>query len=417
MFVTRHRLLPVVLASVLWVGAGSASYGETAASSLGIGDVFVVGPAPYGYLDWNSSAGAAKRLLDISYRLRVGSQRHCATRVAYEIGLSYLNLAGARLIALREAENLVGLDERPAVVQVVTDSAASKADIRVGDIIEKLNDVAVPAGGEGANLLQAELDRVRQSGASAKFLLQRGTSEVTATVLPEKACDFSIAFTPELYIAWTAGSLCVGIRASMMEAPDDAIVAFVMAHQAAHGLMGHDEKLAKAMNQVQPADVPLSAISLLLGIVTLGGWPAKPIEVFGGITEDQLRGEFEPKADLLAVHMLTASGYPPAAAAAALQRAAARKEAPSRNLHVKSNFFDQDTALTRQRIEVMQREAVRINDAIERGVPESIDSPQLEEIFDDIRRAQVPSAKTSGVRQPTSGVTVPCAAHDSPQRR
>jgi hypothetical protein len=62
-------------------------------------------------------------------------------------------------------------------------------------------------------------------------------------------------------------------------------------------------------------DATLSGLSLMIGIATLGGWSAKPVNIFGdGDSASAPWSAVERDADLLALHMVAAAGHSPARA-------------------------------------------------------------------------------------------------------
>ncbi len=104
-----------------------------------------------------------------------------------------------------------------------------------------------------------------------------------------------------------------------MERANDSMVAFAIAHTEALRMTGPRRGIALSWGDLgEGVDFSLSMVSLALGVVTLGGWSAKPVDIFQGPSRDEtekkvktrLHDDADIKADALALKMVHMAGYP-----------------------------------------------------------------------------------------------------------
>lgn len=260
----------------------------------GLGDVALVAPLPpdTAVVDAVLVEQALARVLELSHGLRVRGRAWCGRYQAGTLGLA-LRMAAA--------------DDQPvAVLHVAAGSPASKAGLRAGDTIEAFDGTAIPAGKDGLQGLQRAFERARLATRAVPVSLRRGNDAIAVKVVPEAACDFRTAVTRD-------GALEIGSQRVAVAGADGGRLAALMAAEASRQMLRAAAAGAEPTVGARAGlavDAGLSGLSLLIGIATLGGWSAKPVNIFGdGASDAPSWSEVERDADLLALHMLAAAGH------------------------------------------------------------------------------------------------------------
>ncbi len=363
-----------------------------------------------------TSAYLSERLLiysnqihDITYRLKVGNRKLCGALVTHEVGLSYLSATMLKQIGLESSAFQIGENGRLTIYHVVPGSAADRAGVKADDSIERISSTEVADDAQKEDLLETNLNRVLKSGKPFALDLRRGPDQIHTMIEPEVTCDFQVE------LRWFDGGYSgdgihvtvrrerdvrrVDIWLSGLEGDpnldlDENTLALYIAHQAAHELIEHPERLDKAATAASIADTPFFIGSMGLAIASMGAF-AKPVMPFTAAVENQ-RGE-EPKADLLSLYMLAAAGYDPKLPASALRKLVAAKgyKGISSNLDVDLDFWNNTSELTKKRLIKMETEVAKIEERQRDGIPLITDVPELEAIIREISDVRAPEEKAT----------------------
>jgi hypothetical protein len=236
------------------------------------------------------------RLATIGERLIVANAPLCA-RTKPATGLVLHDLAQYEPDARASAVAHFGFASAIAVEAVVPDSAAAKAGVQVDDSLIAIDGMpiglplpAAEAKATTARALQLDqtLDRAGADGVITLSLIRRG-APVTATLRPVPACRTRFELSLERNLNSEADGAIVQVAAGMFEAfRDDDEAAAILAHELAHNLLRHRERLDAA------------------------GVERGPLEGFGRAVGYIRRTEIE--ADLVGVALALNAGYDPAAA-------------------------------------------------------------------------------------------------------
>lgn len=248
------------------------------------------------------------RVQRIAYRLKLGAVAWCGPHVHHDTGLTYWNAATeARLKAAPAAPS----DGRPAVLYVATGSAADRAGVTTGDVFATIDGRVVATADEGAAQIAAWRRALHSSGQTTALALRRGQDTRDITLSPDLVCDFSVALEHSKFeYAGTLSSRGVLLSDRLVDALDDRALAFTIAHVAAHGLLGHVDQHHRTGNVAATADIPFFVTGFALAIASMGAYPQAAAMPFTTINDARLRRDLEPKADLWAVGMIAAAGFP-----------------------------------------------------------------------------------------------------------
>lgn len=369
---------------------------------------------------------ASELVQDVTYRLRTGSHKLCSTYVTHDAGLSYMNSAMLDRIGLLGSAAQFGTGNQLSVFHVVPDSAADLAGVKDGDVIENISSAEIAEGTLGKGSLKANLDQSVKSGKPFTLTLRRGQDQIQALIEPEPACDFQVALMVQ-------GDSCCsifvwrefaqnkepiwyffedGLESDPMLA--EGTLALYISHHAAHALMGHPEQLAKARDI--KASIGTPSATTIFGPATGNIGSLTP--PFNQKTENDMRNEFEPKADLLSLYMLAESGYGTGVAISSLGKLAGPKGSPNfpqlhvftgpeeswRNINQLSQRRDKLTTeplnkanrLTKMRFSRIGAEASRIDEKLKNGTPVTENATELQRIIYEIANTRIQEPENTG---------------------
>ncbi|MFN3946371.1 MAG: M48 family metalloprotease [Allosphingosinicella sp.] len=148
------------------------------------------------------------------------------------------------------------LDRGPGILSVVADSPAAAAGLRAGDVLLAVNGAAFPSPAAMAaerdrrrwrpmvEASEAQLEAALQAGP-ARLTVLRGGESFETTLAPRPGCPMRIrlarspqnnAFADGRYVVMTSALL------AFLESDDE--LAAVLAHELAHNVLGHRQRLA-----------------------------------------------------------------------------------------------------------------------------------------------------------------------------
>lgn len=148
-----------------------------------------------------------------------------------------------------EARSDLGLSEAPTVTVVVPGSVAARAGVRVGDRILSIDGKTTPRSDAGAAsyhvvetsiaLLALEL-----SDGSAQLRVERQGKPVDIVLPSERACPVNVELVPGKRLSASADGKTVHVSTALATfAGSDDAVAVPIAHEMAHNILRHPERL------------------------------------------------------------------------------------------------------------------------------------------------------------------------------
>ena len=193
--------------------------------------------------------------------------------------------------AERERARAVFGFERPVAVEaVVPDGPAARAAISPGDSLVSINGQQIAGGGQGIADRDRALDMLERGTATGPIVLtvRRGGAERTVTVAPVRACRarFELLLGRGTYAG--ADNRVVKLGEQFLERYADEEVAVIVAHELAHVILRHADRL--------------DAAGVKRGL----------LKEFG--RNGRLFRRTEREADELGVYLLANAGYDPLAA-------------------------------------------------------------------------------------------------------
>ena len=244
------------------------------------------------------------RVARVAYHLAIAGRARCPVR-APVLGLVIQHLSQFELGDRPGVVAAAGLDRGPGVIAVVGAAPGGRSGVRAGDVLLAIDGVAIPADTDltrpfSPARAHARADAVSDLldvAASHAFALSvwRDGAVLSRRVVPERGCPSRVelarsaqhnAFADGRHVFLTTGVLAL-VR-------DDDELAFVIAHEMAHNILGH-------------------------AAVMRGGQVAHGLGRHLGKSGALIRAS-EREADRLAGELMLDAGYDPVAGAQLLQR-------------------------------------------------------------------------------------------------
>lgn len=253
----------------------------------------------------------------ITYRLATANIAFCREASAPQPGFTIHRIEQYDVADRQRVSAAYGLGSNAGVMAVVPLSPAEKAGLKANDQLLSVNGRALtPAigvsGVQPTRLLvdQAQkivLEEVRTGEVTLRVSDTRGVRDVRLT--PELGCPSNVELVPGDDVnAWADGDRIVVSAALLEQCDTDDDLALVIAHELAHNLLHHSDKLAIA-----------------------GGSAGEVLELLGSGSATMRQTEEE--ADRLAVRLMTAATYDMTRAEAFLRRLLDGRDASMAGTH------------------------------------------------------------------------------------
>jgi len=218
----------------------------------------------------DAATGAADelRLERIGHRLAAANAGLCA-RPEMMTGLT-LHDAGAYAPGARAR---LGLANGFGILRLLPGSTAERAGLRDGDEIVALDGsdlagfapelIAARASPSRGERFAERLSATLRAGP-ARLAVRRGAALLTVTLEGERGCGGSVLAVPGRQVnAWADGRY-VAVTAHMLRyAADDRELAFVVAHEMAHNILGHTAPGASVRGRAAEEEADTLAVELL----------------------------------------------------------------------------------------------------------------------------------------------------------
>ncbi|WP_307732435.1 M48 family metallopeptidase [Massilia sp. MB5] len=210
------------------------------------------------------------------------------------------------------ARAVLGYNDRLQVSGVLAGSGAASAGLRKGDGLVAANGKALPTGRDAETEAAGVLGPLVSSRASLSMTISRNGREQVLNMPVTRACAYRVDLgNADNINSYADGSRVLLTRGMINFAQSDEAIAFVLAKDIAHNVLGHAGTLRQNASLASMIDNLASVrpdLSLLIGS--------------GGIKP--MPQEMDVAADQLALYMLARAGYNIDRAKAFWQRLAAQ---------------------------------------------------------------------------------------------
>lgn len=177
------------------------------------------------------------------------------------------------------------LQEEPTIITVIPNSSVDRAGLRVGDAILSFNGIQWTSSDADKESYGKEL-RVALTSPTMRLVVRRNEKEISLLLTGEDACAADAALVNDQESNAYASGYFVFIDDGLEKLlHNDAELAFVVAHEVAHVILGHSA-------------------------------PGKE----NALNDKKLRASMEQAADALGIRLMVRAGYNPAAATTAIRK-------------------------------------------------------------------------------------------------
>lgn len=166
---------------------------------------------------------------------------------------SVVPLAGMRIHTIgqygravrADARAIFGLGDTPAILALPADGAAAKAGLKQGDWILSINGIGQKSGTGYEGVARFD-DALATALATppAKLQVERAGTRLTVSLAGLPGCASLVELIPGKKLNAAADGSIVQITTGVLEqARDDDELAFIIAHEMAHNILKHGERL------------------------------------------------------------------------------------------------------------------------------------------------------------------------------
>jgi len=234
-----------------------------------------------------------RRLSSVYFRLATKASGLCPVLGPY-LGLFAMSRPDGESGAA--FERVYKIQTAPTILFVDEGGPAARAGVAAGDVITKVNDLAIADIESLATALEG-----LQYPDTVRLRLQRDKKSVSAEIAPVKACKYPTRVVQEQSInAFADGERIMIARGMMSFTRDDVELALVVAHEMAHNTMRHID------SKMQNAGLGLLA-DIAVAILTRGQVAGSNFSQIGAAAYSQ---EFEAEADYVGLYILANAGVP-----------------------------------------------------------------------------------------------------------
>jgi hypothetical protein len=194
------------------------------------------------------------RVANVAYRLAVAGRQHCQALLPLT-GISLHYLPEYDVANRSEAARLYGVDRGPGVLSVIGDSPAQRAGLLAGDVLLAINGLPLPSGREMAGAadvktwrraveqVEAHLETQLQAGPARLSVLRKGI-ELDLPLDRVMGCPIRSRLARSSQANAFANERTVIMTTRLLDfVRNDDELAVVIAHEAAHNILGHPARL------------------------------------------------------------------------------------------------------------------------------------------------------------------------------
>ena len=243
-----------------------------------------------------------ERIYRVAAPLMVKNAPLCRSFARPLLGFTAKNLYSYPAELAPAAESALKLDDRLRVMQVLDGSGAMRAGIRPGDILQSIQEQALPLGAQAENEAARLLAPLIKNATDISVVVLRQDRPLKLTIPLTAACAFSmeIGHAPQVN-AYADGRRIMITRGMLDFLSADEELAVILAREIAHNVLQHTatQQMTATVASLIDALLPLQPDAASLA--SRGGLRPMPAKA-------------DQEADRMAMYLLARAGYDPAAA-------------------------------------------------------------------------------------------------------
>lgn len=205
----------------------------------------------------------------IGYKLARDGVALCPASVVPLAGLRVHTLGQYARAVQTDAKTLFGLGDYPAILTLSRDGAAARAGLKAGDWIVSINgaDLKGGPGYAGVERFDAALEAALVK-PPARIVIERAGQQQTVDLTGIAGCASRVELVPGRKLNAVADGAFVQLTTGVLqEAHDDDELAFIIAHEMAHNILGHRQRLnriGRSAANVRAAEIEADRLGLKL---------------------------------------------------------------------------------------------------------------------------------------------------------
>ncbi|MEQ9042657.1 MAG: M48 family metallopeptidase [Alphaproteobacteria bacterium] len=236
-----------------------------------------------------------RRLFYVSYPLIVGGAPLCKDKVSPQVGASFSYIYNYPEEFRSAAKAVFGDTEEFRISLVAPNSPATRAGLREGDVLIRLDGKSMPKGEKAGAEVVKLYDETAKKKKQFSIDVRRDGEELQLTIVPEMGCDYPVMLSNEDSLNAYADGERVVIMRGMLRFTSDTELSVVIAHELAHNVMEHiSAKRGNAMLGML-ADI-LASVG---GVNTQG--------TFTQMAANAYSQDFEAEADYVGLYIMALS--------------------------------------------------------------------------------------------------------------
>lgn len=234
------------------------------------------------------------RLDRVAGPLLVANAGLCKGQARNLLGISARNKYSYSARLAEPAERAFGLDGRLQVANVLPGSGADKAGVKRGDVLISVEGKSIPQGENAESEAVALLAPLVAKKSSVKLTVLRHDGEQNMTVPLTRACGFRVELgNSDSVSSYSDGSRILVTRGMMQFTQSDNELAYVIAKEMAHNVLGHASLLKTTPSAAGIIDRLVRGEAGPASIASLKPMPQK----------------YDIASDTLSLHMASRAGY------------------------------------------------------------------------------------------------------------
>ena len=238
-----------------------------------------------------------ERIYRIAAPLIIKNAVLCRTQARPLLGFTAKNQYSYPHELTAAARQNLGLDERLQVMQILDGSGAIRAGLKRGDILQTIQDLAIPTGPQAEPETARMLSPILKNLSEINITVIRQNQPITVNVPLTLACAFAIDVGNAQHVnAYADGRRILLTRGLLDSFAADEDVAVIIAREIAHNVLQH----AKQLQQMATLSMVIDNLLLF-----------KPDQIAANssngikITPEKM----DQEADRLALFILARAGY------------------------------------------------------------------------------------------------------------
>ena len=243
-----------------------------------------------------------ERIYRVAAPLMVKNAPLCRSFARPLLGFTAKNLYSYPAELAPAAESALKLDDRLRVMQVLDGSGAMRAGIRPGDILQSIQEQALPLGAQAESEAARSLAPLIKNATDISVVVLRQDRSLKLTIPLTAACAFSmeIGHAPQVN-AYADGRRIMITRGMLDFLSADEELAVILAREIAHNVLQHTATQQMTATVASLIDALLTLQPDAASLASRGGLRPMPAKA-------------DQEADRMAMYLLARAGYDPAAA-------------------------------------------------------------------------------------------------------